>query len=272
LALANVREEVTVEKVLAYPIGQIPTALFHDDGLMRKSCKSDLINLLEKEVCSAFTLPEYDRSRSVLIRDSMAIIHSMNVKRFKSFGDLAKDYFKVLLSCFHSFGCDVDVFERYDVEQSVNSTERKRRSVGHIGRVFQIIDSRPIPDWKNFLSVPENKTGLIRFLGDYALKHYTGFTLGDNDQIQLAGCFQNPETVMTISSGSIDDVPGLFSTQEEADTRIILHALFANKKISYKNSQGRIVIKSSDTDVFLLCLHYFPQMSNIEELWFQTGL
>jgi hypothetical protein len=44
LALANVREEVTVEKVLAYPIGQIPTALFHDDGLMRKSCKSDLIN------------------------------------------------------------------------------------------------------------------------------------------------------------------------------------------------------------------------------------
>lgn len=44
LALANVREEVTVEKVLACPIGQIPTALFHDDGLMRKSCKSDLIN------------------------------------------------------------------------------------------------------------------------------------------------------------------------------------------------------------------------------------
>ena len=49
LALANVREEVTVEKVLACPIGQIPTALFHDDGLMRKSCKSDLINLLEKK-------------------------------------------------------------------------------------------------------------------------------------------------------------------------------------------------------------------------------
>jgi hypothetical protein len=48
LALANVREEVTVEKVLACPIGQIPTALFHDDELMRKSCKSDLINLLEK--------------------------------------------------------------------------------------------------------------------------------------------------------------------------------------------------------------------------------
>jgi hypothetical protein len=39
-----------------------------------------------------------------------------------------------------------------------------------------------------------------------------GFTLGDNDQIQLAGRFQNPETVMTISAGSIEDVPELFST------------------------------------------------------------
>ena len=169
----------------------------------------------------------------------MTIIHSMNVKRFKCFGNLAKNYFKVLLACFHSFDCVVDVFDRYDVEQSVKSTERKRRSVGHIGRVFQIIDSRPIPDWKKILSVPENKTGLIRFLGDNALKHYTCFTLGDNDQLQLAGCFQNPETVMIISSGSIDDVPELFSAQEEADTRIILHALFANK--------------------------------DIEELWFQTG-
>jgi hypothetical protein len=32
LALANVREEVSVEKVLAYPVGSIPTAIFHDDG------------------------------------------------------------------------------------------------------------------------------------------------------------------------------------------------------------------------------------------------
>jgi hypothetical protein len=69
----------------------------------------------------------------------MAIIHNMNVKRFKSFDDLAKGYFKVLLACFHSFDCVVDVFDRYDVEQSVKSTERKRRYTGHIGRVFQII-------------------------------------------------------------------------------------------------------------------------------------
>lgn len=97
----------------------------------------------------------------------MAIIHSMNVKRFKSFGDLAKGYFKVLLACFHSFDCVVDVFDRYDVEQSVKSTERKRRYAGHIGRVFQIIDSRPIPPipgWKHVFLFPKTKPVLLGFL------------------------------------------------------------------------------------------------------------
>ena len=97
----------------------------------------------------------------------MTIIHSMNVKRFKSFDDLAKGYFKVLLVCFHSFECVVDVFDRYDVEQSVKSTERKRRYAGHIGRVFQIIDNRPIPpipDWKHVFLFPNTKAVLLGFL------------------------------------------------------------------------------------------------------------
>ena len=38
-----------------------------------------------------------------------------------------------------------------------------------------------------------------------------------------------------------------------------------------RNSSGRIVIKSSDIDILLLCVKYFAQMSNIVELWFQTG-
>jgi hypothetical protein len=94
----------------------------------------------------------------------MAIIHGMNVKRFKSFGDLAKGYFKVL---FPSFDCVVDVLDRYDVEQSVKSTERKRRYADHIGRVFQIVDSRPIPpilDWKHVFLFPKTKPVLLGFL------------------------------------------------------------------------------------------------------------
>ena len=41
LILVNCRDDDTVDKVLSYPIGPIPTAIFHDDDTMRKTCKAD---------------------------------------------------------------------------------------------------------------------------------------------------------------------------------------------------------------------------------------
>lgn len=54
--LANCREDVTVEKVLSFPIGPIPTSLFHDDGTMRKASKADLAHQLEQDVSIIQTL------------------------------------------------------------------------------------------------------------------------------------------------------------------------------------------------------------------------
>jgi hypothetical protein len=48
------------------------------------------------------------------------------------------------------------------------------------------------------------------------------------------------------------DLSCLASTQEEADTRIILHALYSDKLYQENNVQGRIVVKSPDTDVLVL--------------------
>ena len=68
------------------------------------------------------------------------------------------------------------------------------------------------------------------------------------------------------------DCSCLGSTQEEADTRIILHALYSDKLYQEYNVQGCIVVKSPDTDVLVLLVHYFPKMKNPSELWFQTRL
>jgi hypothetical protein len=67
------------------------------------------------------------------------------------------------------------------------------------------------------------------------------------------------------------DCSCLASTQEEADTRIILHALYSDKLYQENNVQGCIVVKSPDTQVLVLYVHYFPKMKNTSELWFQTG-
>ena len=46
--------------------------------------------------------------------------------------------------------------------------------------------------------------------------------------------------------------------------------MFTNQQMVKRNSKARIVIKSSDTDVLLLYLHFYSKMTNIDELWFQT--
>jgi hypothetical protein len=65
----------------------------------------------------------------------------------------------------------------------------------------------------------------------------------------LAGLFSNPETVKMLNQNGMLDCSCLVSTQEEADTRIILHALYSDKLYQENNVQGRIVVKSPDTDV-----------------------
>ncbi|CAC5426769.1 unnamed protein product [Mytilus coruscus] len=72
LVLANSRDDVTVEKVLSFPIGPIPTSLFHDDGTMRKTCKADLGHQLEALVSSVKSLEHSDKFSTVFIRDGMA--------------------------------------------------------------------------------------------------------------------------------------------------------------------------------------------------------
>jgi hypothetical protein len=47
--------------------------------------------------------------------------------------------------------------------------------------------------------------------------------------------------------------------------------MFVNQQMAKRNSNWRIVIKSSDNDVLLLSLHFYSKMTNIDELWFQSG-
>ena len=88
LVLANCRDDVAVDKVLSYPMGPIPTAIFHDDVTMRKTCKADLAHLLEQDVLVSPTLPIFDISKTTYIRDGMALLQSVDAKKYKNVGEL----------------------------------------------------------------------------------------------------------------------------------------------------------------------------------------
>jgi hypothetical protein len=93
----------------------------------------------------------------------------------------------------------------------------------------------------------ENKQSLIRFLGDYIVKHINqNSSLQEGQSLYLAGLFSNPETVKMLNQNGTLDCSCLASTQEEADTRIILHALYSDQLYQENNVQGCVVVKSPE--------------------------
>jgi hypothetical protein len=74
-------------------------------------------------------------------------------------------------------------------------------------------------------------------------------------------------TLRVLSSNSsvgVSSCADLYCSHEEADTRMLLHVMHADKEFGRKNTKCRIIVKSPDTDVFVLFVHFFPSMSNIK--------
>ena len=189
----------------------------------------------------------------------MALVQCMDAKKHITFGDLATDYCRQLTSCFAKAHTVADVFDRYDVKKtSIKSAERERRTkvIAHT-KVFQVIEGRNIPDWKKFLSVKENKQALINVFGNFIVKfNQSNPLVPPGNMYYIAGSFGNPEIVKVVSDQEVFDCPDLYSTQEEADTRMILQALHADKRLknweSKTGSLSKPLIQMWVFSVFIL--------------------
>ena len=85
---------------------------------------------------------------------------------------MALDFVKYQISCFQLASVVVDIFDRYDIQNSIKKTELDRWSkFVFTAKIYEVIEGRVIPDWKKFISSGANKQSLIRFLGDYIVKH-----------------------------------------------------------------------------------------------------
>ena len=58
----------------------------------------------------------------------MPLLQSINAKRFRAFGEMALDFVKNQISCFQFTSVVVDIFDRYDIQNSIKKEERDRRS------------------------------------------------------------------------------------------------------------------------------------------------
>jgi GTPase SAR1 family protein len=82
--------------------------------------------MISPDLPPVLSLPDFDPSLTTYIRDSMALVQCMDAKKHRTFGDLATDYCRELTSCFAKAHTVADVFDRYDVKNSIKLAERER--------------------------------------------------------------------------------------------------------------------------------------------------
>ena len=143
------------------------------------------------------------------------------------------------------------VWDVYIVESLKTSSRQKR---GH-GQQRKVSPSAPIPsDWKGFLRNDANKQDFCAFLAKEIEKCKVS-----GKQI-MSTCHEN-----VCSSGDIFLGNLAPCTQEEADTRLLLHAADC-----VKQEHSIIIIRTSDTDVVVLAISLSQQLG-AKELWTSSG-
>ena len=229
-----------MKEVLSHPLGPLPWSLATPDGLMRKTNKASLAKELQKNVQSADSIPQ----PSACVIDGMALVQRLKSDQ-KTFAAVAETLLgRVLNEGGSSDRIDV-VFDDYR-EESIKNAERENRGEGSGSEYRNIQADHKIKQWRKFLCSSKNKQAFIVFVTNEWKKDKYMEKLSGKTLVVTCGnsCYQ-------LSSGVVQPISELESTQEEADTRMLLHSLHAAR-----SRFASVVIVSEDTDVLVLLLAF----------------
>ncbi|MCG7875887.1 MAG: hypothetical protein N0C90_06120 [Candidatus Thiodiazotropha endolucinida] len=268
LLAVNSRKKVPLSRVMSFENAPVPLSMFTEDGKITTFVRSQLVPCLEGLVESETinTIPKCD----AFIFDGHACIQMMNIPQISeavTFEEMASRFFAFVLktSKLSNNGNSVAqlhiVFDRY-LKDSIKGQTRQKRIAACQGNIHRVRPDIRIPaNWKQFLGNEENKTSLAEYYCSYMCDNNALLTV---DQTLTSSGGQGEETVYADHT-SVSDLPDLRSNQEEADTRIIMHAVEAARK-----GAETIVVSSPDTDVLVLLLHHRTQIE-AECIYFLTG-
>ena len=223
---------VDLKELLSFPLIELPLSLSEPDGTLKKTAKSKLLHAVEGDTVPVDMLQE----DHAFIVDGMAYVRQLKSSGL-TFDQFSTKLLKAIVNGSPSASRLDVVFDVY-FDTSIKDIERKRRSTGEM-IVKQIVSTAPIKQWGQLLSSGEFKNKLVTFfLNDWKTKRHLldDKTMYVNDSTET---WKFTKSQMAICNR-------LHSNQEEADTRMLLHANDASSK--YQN----IIISTPDTDVFIL--------------------
>eukprot|EP00794_Sanderia_malayensis_P002266 gene2266-2603_t len=260
LIIARSSCAVDLEEVIGcYGLSTTNRTLMKADGsLLPTTGKSVAIALLEKLVPqNPNQLNETGNEvspKKCLVIDGMAVVQEISaVRNFESCKELGAAIVKLI--DFKARGYDMTrvIFDNYSVENSMkDATRERRRGSKAIVKVYKVDDNTKIKSMKQFLASSVTKDSLILFLSQVLIKLANARIITATHQAVLSNC----QEVVS---------PGV-SSQEEADTLMILHA---TESAMYDSV---VHIYSQDTDVLLLALRRVPLLGRSPAMVMGTTL
>lgn len=223
-----------------------PPTLAHM-GKLRQGQKSDLVTCMESLSKPSSNIPLVD----VTILDGAVVVQMLSPGTAITFQEYADYVFLPYVTK------QLDQVKRVDVvwdvyqDDSLKSTTREKRGTGTRRRVTP--SSKLPKNWKSFLRVNENKTELFQFLA----KELESTSVENKELYTTYGEY-------VLSSPRRDGL--MQCSHEEADTRILLHALDASQ-CGYR----KILIRTIDTDIVVLAVSEVKDM-DIDEMWIAFGM
>lgn len=219
-------------------------------GKLRNGKKADLLSCLQLERLQTTSAPAVDAK----FLDGAAVVQMLNpgtAKTFQNYADLIfMPYVKSQLQSTDRVDIVWDVY----IPNSLKNATREKRGKGVRRRV---LSTTVIPrDWKGFLRVDENKTELFSLLSHEVTRQPT--TVGKV-------IYATDGRDVLSSHAEADGTNMMPCTQEEADTRLLLHVADAVNRGSRK-----VCVRTVDTDVIVLAIASFEKI-NPDELWVAFG-
>ena len=152
---------------------------------------------------------------------------------------------------------------------STKDTTRSKRIGNRVQKLYEVGSQYNAPDPRDFFSSNQNKYQLLMYLSNYWSDMEKERSFMGSRSLYIGGGFQEMSKSVVLMGGTVSNVHDLESTQEEADTRIILHTIYSINKDAAK----RVIVHANDTDVITLCIYYYAStlMTQLDELWVKAG-
>ena len=253
-----------LRELLAHNLTQYPPSLSCSGGSIQRTTKSSLMHYFEAQVQGSRV--QQPPSGGAIIIDGMALIQELADKVPPTLGDLSVFVLShvLKLATFYSAKRVDFVCDRY-FDFSIKNAERNTRAGGTnqgVQRALSACQKTPSP-FRRFLMSGKSKESLCTFLA-FHWRSLSGNELAEKTVYVTVGreCFamaadSKGTAVVTVPVAELD------CDHEEADTRLLLHAKHAS------DLHTSVVIKSPDTDVFLLCAANAALCSS--NMFFSTG-